>query len=96
MADVYALRRKNVKQARYRWNHKKLRAALVPLVQTGTVRCARGAECRYADGDQGGFIHPGEAWDLGHDDLYPHLHSGPEHVVCNRGAPNRLKFSREW
>ena len=86
MADVYALRRKNVKQARYRWNHKKLRAALEPQVRAGLAVCWR---C-------GDPIEPGEAWDLGHDDVYPELHAGPEHARCNRGAPNRLKFSREW
>ena len=85
MADVYAQRRKNIKQARYRGNHKKLRALLDPMVQTGTVECVRCGE----------LIEPGE-WDLGHDDVYPELHSGPEHTWCNRGAPNRLKFSREW
>jgi hypothetical protein len=57
-----------------------------PLVAGGGVRCARCGEP----------IKPGEPWDLGHDDLYPALYSGPEHVRCNRAAPNRLSTSRDW
>ena len=85
MPTVYELARKNAKQARYRGNHKKLKAALDPLVQTGTVECWRCSE----------LIEPGP-WDLGHDDLNPELHAGPEHTWCNRGAHNRLVHSREW
>lgn len=86
MADVYAERRKNIKQARYRGKHKKLRKLLESQVLAGLVDCWRCGE----------RILPGEKWDLGHDDINPELHAGPEHARCNRGAPNRLKFSREW
>jgi hypothetical protein len=36
----------------------------------------------------GGFIRPGEKWQLGHAD--GESIGGPEHVACNAGAPSRL------
>jgi hypothetical protein len=47
----------------------------------------------------GGFIHPGEAWDLGHAD--GESPGGPEHAVCNRSAGARMgrrkmRHSRVW
>ncbi len=63
------------------------RARLRPMVATGRVRCARGAACKYAVAGVGGLIAPGQAWDLGHPD--GESVGGPEHAVCNRGAPSR-------
>ena len=73
------------KKARYRGAHRTLRQMLDPIVQAGLAVCVRCGEP----------IEPG-AWDLGHDDIYPDMHSGPEHPTCNRGAPNKLVTSREW
>jgi hypothetical protein len=76
--------------------HRGTRRALVPAVATGTVRCARGAYCKFAewvDGEQvGGFIRPGEPWHLGHPD--EESAGGPEHRRCNTGAPSRLRARR--
>ena len=37
----------------------------------------------------GRLIMPGEAWDLGHNDLDRSRYSGPEHSKCNRGTAGR-------
>ena len=37
-------------------------------VVLGSVRCARGAACRFAEDGVGGLIGPGQLWDLGHAD----------------------------
>jgi hypothetical protein len=58
-------------------------------VATGGVRCARGTACRFAESGLGGFILPGQRWDLGHAD--GESAGGPEHSVCNRGAPSRRR-----
>jgi hypothetical protein len=58
---------------------------LAPFVASGLAVCARCGE----------LIAAGEAWDLGHSDDRSR-YSGPEHVRCNRGAPNRLRTSRTW
>jgi len=78
--------RERLRSRRYDAGHRLTRALLAPFVSAGLAACVR---C-------GGPIDHGEPWDLGHDDLYPHLHSGPEHAACNRGAPNRNKTSRQW
>lgn len=74
---------KEFQQARRLWKAR---------VATGTVRCARGRGCLYAATVAGvltgGIIRPGEPWDLGHSDDRTQI-VGPEHSVCNRGAPNR-------
>ena len=62
-------------------------------VASGTVRCARGAACKFAEGELGGLIDPLAAWDLGHPD--EESVGGPEHRECNRSAPQRLK-GRGW
>src|SRR5687768_6568577 len=76
--------------------HRGRRKAFEPIVATGTVRCARGAACEQAellDGFYvGGFIRPGEGWDLGHPD--GESVGGPEHAACNRAAPSRLRARR--
>jgi hypothetical protein len=76
--------------------HRGLRQAARPLVATGQVRCARGSECKWAewvDGERiGGFIRPGQAWDLGHPD--GESPGGPEHAACNRAAPSRMRGGR--
>jgi len=71
---------------RYDGRHRKLRAMLEPMVLAGLAKCARCGE----------LIDPDGPWDLGHDDVYPELHSGPEHPRCNRAAPNQLRTSRVW
>lgn len=65
------------------------RRTWVGRVATGLVRCARGAACRFAEGELGGFIRPGALWDLGHAD--GESVGGPEHRECNRSAPQRLR-----
>ena len=85
------------RRKRYGGGHQRLRRALGPIVASGTVRCARGADCKFADGGVGGFIHPGEEWDLGHDDYNSGRYSGPEHAVCNRATfSRRRRVSRDW
>ena len=82
--------------------HRGRRRSLVPLVATGTVRCAAGAYCRYAELVEGqlvgGFILPGTPWDLGHPD--DESVGGPEHAACNRARPMRRRrvrtSSRTW
>lgn len=59
--------------------HKKLRERVKPFVLAGQVDCWR---C-------GRPIDPAEPWDLGHDDEDRSQYRGPEHMRCNRGAPNR-------
>jgi hypothetical protein len=68
------------------------------------VRCCRGASCEWAEVVEGvavgGFIHPGEPWDLDHtDDRRGYL--GAAHAKCNRraGAMKRnakMRRSRHW
>ncbi len=88
------LRRRRVRpehRLRYNaeWRRRRLQASA--LVATGSIRCARGMWCNYAEkvGDQmvGGFIHPGESWDLGHAD--GQSIGGPEHASCNRATARR-------
>ena len=62
------------------------RRAWVGRVATGLVRCARGAACRWADGELGGFIAPNALWDLGHPDRES---AGRPIGECNRSAPQR-------
>jgi hypothetical protein len=71
----------------------KRRAVWRGRVASGSVRCARGPACRYRDGELGGFIRPGQLWDLGHAD--GESVGGPEHRECNRSAPQRLKGRRQ-
>jgi hypothetical protein len=68
--------------------HQALRKRLEPLVASGLARCAR---C-------GNPILPGEAWDLGHDDLDRSVYTGPEHRSCNRGTTTHRmrRVSRVW
>jgi len=70
----------------YGARHQRIRRALQPLVAAGLVTCAR---C-------GLRIHPGESWDLGHDDLNRALHRGAEHQRCNRATNTGRVQSREW
>jgi hypothetical protein len=72
---------------------KRSRARWAPTVAAGRVRCARGAACRFAEGRLGGWIRPGEPWQLGHPD--GESVGGPEHVACNAGAPSRLAAERK-
>jgi hypothetical protein len=77
-----------VGRVKYR-DQQRRRAVWRRRVACGSVRCARGTACRFADGELGGFIEPGQLWDLGHAD--GESAGGPEHRVCNRSAPQRLK-----
>lgn len=60
----------------YGAQHQAQRAALAPLVATGTVACWR---C-------GHLIQPSQAWDLGHDDHDRTKYRGAEHQGCNRAT----------
>jgi hypothetical protein len=73
----------------YGSRHQALRKRLAAEVALGATRCARGRDCRFAEGGLGGLILPGETWDLGHDDGDPSRYAGPEHVVCNRSTAGR-------
>ena len=76
--------------------HRARRRMLEPVVAMGMTRCARGAACKFAefvDGFRvGGYIVAGAAWDLGHPD--GESAGGPEHSICNRGAPSRHRKRR--
>ena len=63
----------------YGWKHQELRKRWQRSVDAGVVNCAR---CGY-------LIEPGEAWDLGHDDLDRSSYQGPEHRACNRATAGR-------
>jgi hypothetical protein len=78
-------RRRSTAKRGYGEAHQARRRLLTPFVDTGMATCAR---C-------GKRIEAGEAWDLGHSDDRSR-YSGPEHMTCNRGAPNRLNVSRQW
>ena len=80
-----------VDRVRYR-DQQRQRAVWRARVATGEVRCARGAACRFAEGELGGLIRPGQPWDLGHPD--GESTGGAEHRFCNRSAPQRLKARR--
>lgn len=64
---------------RYGRAHEALRAQWKPVVEAGGATCWRCAKP----------IGARERWDLGHDDDDPSYYRGPEHVLCNRGAPHR-------
>lgn len=63
----------------YGLEHKKLRAKLERLVAAGEAVCWR---C-------GLPIHPGEPFDLGHDDHNRSVYRGAEHARCNRATASR-------
>lgn len=77
-------------QRDYGPKHQRARAALVPLVATGTVACWRCGE----------LIGRGEPWHLGHDDYDRTRYKGPEHPLCNLRAAaikgNLQRSSRDW
>jgi hypothetical protein len=85
--------RRPLQQLLYDMGHQARRRRWRTAVAAGGVRCARGAACRFAEGELGGFIRPGQRWDLGHPD--GESAGGPEHWVCNRGAPSRLRQRKE-
>jgi hypothetical protein len=64
--------------------HRKLREQSKRKVDQGVVLCVR---C-------GRLISPDEPWDLGHHDFDRRVHSGPEHVSCNRSAGARPRHRR--
>jgi hypothetical protein len=70
------------------------RAVWRARVASGTVRCARGGACRFAEDGVGGLIRPCQLWDLGHAD--GESAGGPEHRSCNRSAPQRLRARGVW
>ncbi len=57
----------------YGSEHERLREAWRPLGEAGDVTCWR---CREP-------INPGDAWDLGHDDLDRSVYRDPEHRAHN-------------
>ena len=61
--------------------HQRLRKSWVPRVERGEVACWR---C-------GRTIHPGQPWDLGHDDHDRSITHGPEHRRENRATAGRRK-----
>ena len=79
-------KRRSTSQRGYGAAHQALRRALAPVVAAGLVRCWR---C-------GRRIRPGEAFDLGHDDIDRGRYRGPEHVACNRGTSSRRFRSQVW
>lgn len=80
--------------------HQRLRKAWDARVRTGTVRCARGANCLRAIGGIPDLIRPDEPWDLGHVEGDRHRYQGPEHRACNRGRAGvnkkKRRHSRVW
>jgi len=70
----------------YGARHRRIRRAFEPIVAAGLATCAR---C-------GQRIHPGEPFDLGHDDLDRSRYTGPEHRACNRATNTGRITSREW
>jgi hypothetical protein len=68
----------------YGYPHRKIRAALEPLVASGQARCQQGLK-----GSSGTCIHadrrilPGQAWALGHNDARTG-YIGPVHADCNQ------------
>lgn len=86
-------RPKTTAQRGYGNAHKKRREQYKTLVAAGKAICWRCDEP----------IDPNGPWDLGHDDHDRTQYRGPEHVTCNRGAPNRgttteraVDTSRPW
>jgi len=79
-------RRLSTTKRGYGMGHQARRRVMAPLVASGLATCTRCGEP----------IEPGTPWDLGHDDYDRTKYSGPEHAACNRGAPSRLRVSREW
>jgi hypothetical protein len=77
------------KQRGYGKEHEQRRKVWARSVNAGLVSCAR---CHLP-------IHPGEPWDLGHEDGDRSRYSGPEHARCNRATRGRAEltgYSREW
>jgi hypothetical protein len=79
-----------VDRVKYRGQQRR-RAVWRARVATGTVRCARGAACRFSEGGLGGLIRPDQPWDVGHPDA--ESVGGAEHRICNRST-QRLKARR--
>ena len=82
-------------QRGYGRKHQLLRAKVKPDVDAGSVNCWR---C-------GRLIHPGQLWDLGHDDNDRTIYRGPEHARAadcpaggNRATSGRRKVGklRRW
>ncbi len=82
----------------YGWQHQKLRAQYLPMVQAGKAICWRCGE----------RISPAMQWDLGHDDNDRTKYRGPEHALAkdckaggNRATSGRNRkghadHSRDW
>ena len=86
-------RRTALERMRYGWHHQQQRVAWRARVATGTVRCARGPACFRSELVEGvlvgGFIRPGEPWDLDHADDGSLRYLGPSHARCNRATNRR-------
>jgi hypothetical protein len=71
--------------AGYGTAHQRLRAHIKVAVDSGRAKCWR---C-------GKPIHPGQPWDLGHDDHDRNIYRGAEHRHCNRATAGRRR-RRRW
>lgn len=69
----------------YGAHHRRLREQFARLVATGTCPCARCGE----------LIHPGEGFDLDHDDHDRSLYIGASHIRCNRATDGRQTVDPE-
>jgi hypothetical protein len=82
-------RRTKTSERGYGWRHQQLRRRVEREIAAEwaagrAVPCARGSACKL-----GGWIRPGEPWDLGHNDRDRSRYNGAEHRVCNRATAGR-------
>jgi hypothetical protein len=76
----------------YGHTHQQLREQWAPIVATGTVVCTRYDHPQFPRCT--GLIHPGDQWELGHNDQDKSIYTGPEHLTCNRRAGGLKRFGK--
>jgi hypothetical protein len=82
----------------YDYNHRQIRARLVPLVAKGGWICTRYGHAQFPDCP--GEIpahhpsHASQVWQLGHDDWDKSRYTGPEHKACNQRAGGLKRIGR--